>query len=1678
MTSLQQKVALQTRVQNLFAHLTKLHEEITSRGVSNTRIQVINSQIPRISDKLDNVEIEVASVNSLFTEEKEKIKVDLERFQDLIDAISAEVIRKSSTKNDSVDKSALPKIKLPIFSGNIAEWVEFKGLFQSLIDENKNLTSLEKFQYLKTTLRGEALSLISHYELDGRNYANAYQDLVDRYSNTRRVAAFYVHELTNYKQSNSRKYSHFLELIRSSTNALKNLGINDLGDYLMFQLAYDKLDSATQKEFDLSINSTLPTLSSLIEFIQIRARSEELITDHKSASTVNVKPVERRAISSAYQRPKVFVALSPDKMICSYCNESHQIYACMKFKSLAPAERADFVRKKKLCFSCLSSKHFVQLCRSQAVCRFCQSKRHHSLCHIDQPPLQPTEEVNKSLVANVTHFTSPKNESSSLLGTIVCEMKDTYGHSFKVRAILDCGSQINAISARLVNKLGLTYQKDNKSKGVSGVGQSAVPSIGTSLITLRSLYDTTVSYSGSAFVLKKICNDLPAQELPASLAFKFEKEGFNLADPLFYKKGPIDLLFGVQAYADIISNETHTFGPGLPTLVKSKFGWIALGTVATDPIGNPAVLTLHNDSSFDISRFWELEEVPDIPTSTKEDLYCEEHFVASHKRDDTGRYSVSLPFKPLSPPISSNLEVSMKCFASLERRFERNSELASAYKKIIKEYLDLGHLAPAKEDVSYLLPHHCVVKADSSSSAYRVVFNASSIDDVGLSLNDRIFAGPRLQNDLTHILLRFRYHPVVFTCDARSMFRQILLNEDSRKFHQILWRFSPEEPIKQYQLQRLTFGVTSSPFLAQRVMQQLSTDEGKSYPLGAKALEDCYVDNVVSGGSSIQEVQETISQLLLLCNKGGFSLHKWSSSHIETLRHVDYDSLEKPLIFSNENPTIKILGLFWEPSTDSFRYRTKPFSGPLTKRNILRFVASTFDPMSWVGPVVTFMKCFIQTLWAEKLDWDDTLSPTLAEEWLAFTSRMSVLSDLRIKRHIVTCERDILYGFCDASTKAYGAVLYNHCPAAKVTRLMISKSKVAPLKTQSIPRLELCAAHLLSRLANSILRVVPDRYQKVYLYSDSATVLKWLKKSPHTLKTFEANRVAKIQELNVGHWGHVRSENNPADCLSRGLMPEEILNHSLWWEMPSHLLPPEPDGQSELFVKPSTILIAQNIDKVEVKRTDTFLKRFSSLDRLVRVLAYVRRFYNNASKKHRISETSLTVIELRNSLITAVKMSQQEDFAEDINRLKNNREVSQSLRSLSPLLDQNGCLTVGGRLQNSMLPASAKHPWILSKSSHLSRLICDDMHLKLLHAGPMTTMSMIRRTYWILSLRCLVRSRIRQCQRCYRLAGNSTFTPRMANLPTCRVTPSRPFSVTVLDFAGPISTKESNRRSRCVLKSYICIFVCTSTRAIHLEYVSSLTTDAFMACLHRFVSRRGIPQKLISDCGRNFIGAARQLKECITFLKDQKETLITSIASLSIEWCFNPPYTPHFTGLAEAGVRSVKKLLIRQIGNTVLTLEEFSVYLHRIEASLNCRPLIPLSSSALDGVDYLTPSHFLIGGPLLSLPEIPIDSTMTPRNRWQLIQQMNQSFWKKWSVDYLNTLIQRNKWNRQPLKSPTVGQLVYVRDLQTSPLIWPIAIIEALHPSADGISRVATLRIGQKTFTRAVANLLPLPMEE
>ncbi|XP_031338704.1 uncharacterized protein LOC116167449 [Photinus pyralis] len=220
--------------------------------------------------------------------------------------------------------------------------------------------------------------------------------------------------------------------------------------------------------------------------------------------------------------------------------------------------------------------------------------------------------------------------------------------------------------------------------------------------------------------------------------------------------------------------------------------------------------------------------------------------------------------------------------------------------------------------------------------------------------------------------------------------------------------------------------------------------------------------------------------------------------------------------------------------------------------------------------------------------------------------------------------------------------------------------------------------------------------------------------------------------------------------------------------------------------------------------------------------------------------------------------------------------------------------------------------------------------------------------------------------------------------------------------------------------------------------------------------------------------ANRLLRECIHFLNENQDTLVTAAASLSIEWTFNPAYAPHFGGLHEACVHSAKKLLVRQVGDTILTIEEFSTLLHRIEAVLNSRPLIAPSNDPIDGVDYLTPGHFLIGTALTSLPEPPSDNSMSSPTRWRLVQQMSYNFWEQWSKDYLNTLMQRNKWKR-PQPNLTVGQLVYVRNLNTSPLTWPVGLITALHPGTDGVIRVVDVKIGGKNFTRAVTTLVPLP---
>jgi hypothetical protein len=391
-------------------------------------------------------------------------------------------------------------------------------------------------------------------------------------------------------------------------------------------------------------------------------------------------------------------------------------------------------------------------------------------------------------------------------------------------------------------------------------------------------------------------------------------------------------------------------------------------------------------------------------------------------------------------------------------------------------------------------------------------------------------------------------------------------------------------------------------------------------------------------------------------------------------------------------------------------------------------------------------------------------------------------------------------------------------------------------------------------------------------------------------------------------------------------------------------------------------------------------------------------------------------------------------------------------------------------LKFSTLDENAKHPVLLPKKSILTHLVILHYHHCSLHGGSRLVLSLIQRKFWIISGRAAIREVIYSCVTCSRYRASCP-QPYMADLPSIRVQPHHPFMNVGMDYGGPFVVKETRRRNSRTQKAYIAVFVCMSVKAIHVEVVTDLSTETFLAAFDRFIARRGIPTEIRSDCGTNYIGAAREFKT----LFENSTTRDAIQGRVPCQWKFNPPAAPHFGGIWEAAIKSIKIHLKKVIGSQVYTIEEFTTLVIRVEGILNSRPLTPLTGDPND-LSALTPGHFLIGRPISAIPEHELTTTpMNRLNRWQLIKQAQQSFWKRWSHEYLQTLQSRQKWYAQT-DSLSIGDLVVIHSSNRPSMSWQLGRVIQIHPGTDEVVRVATLRTADGILKRPVVKLVKLPI--
>ncbi|CAA9998760.1 unnamed protein product [Nesidiocoris tenuis] len=1014
------------------------------------------------------------------------------------------------------------------------------------------------------------------------------------------------------------------------------------------------------------------------------------------------------------------------------------------------------------------------------------------------------------------------------------------------------------------------------------------------------------------------------------------------------------------------------------------------------------------------------------------------------------------------------------------------------------EYINLGHMSPVPPPSPgqqvYYLPHHAVFREESPTSKIRVVFNASQQSTTGISLNDLLHVGPKLVLDIVDVVTRFREFLFVFTADVRQMFRNIEILPKERDLLRILWRPHPELPIQDFRMNTVTYGTASAPFLANRVIRTISEVNKAQYPLASDILANrTYVDDCHGGGSSIESALEARSQMIDSLSSAKFELRKWASNHPDLLKGLPTDHL-LPLNESvdfriDDEKSLKILGLSWNPTSDSFHFAVSPIPEIRTKRELASQIGRVFDPLGWIMPVAVKARTIQRAVCLAGYDWDDVISAELQAEWTLLAKDFPKLQSLSIPRHVTSSsENDWLIGFADASEQAYAAVLYHvNCSFSPPSvRLIISRARIAPIKIESVPRLELLGAELLGKVFQKIRPLFPHiPVERQLALSDSTIALSWLTAEPAPVwKVFVGNRVAKtLENVPKDCWRHVRTDENPADLASRGALPSQLAHSEQWWSGPTWFsLPPDswpvkrirPDIEDQVVAQerrlkspdPCVTLVQSSIDQFECT--------FSNYSKLRRTVAWSLRFIHNSSNPANKRSGPLTAKELQESELRLVRRAQQQYLSSLIFDVKLPKPKNRITKSLGLFIDSDNTLRVGGRLSNSTLSFQSQHPALLPQEAHLTRLIISSAHDQLLHVGPRTTLAWLRQRFWIVNGRNVVQRLLASCTKCYSIKP-TPFQPEMGHLPSGRTSSIYPFNQTGIDYAGPFDVSITGHRGSRVFPIYLAVFVCFATKAIHLEPVMDLSTDGLLQALERFVSRRGTPAVIWTDNGRNFVGAAnllRPLREAFDN-PSHRRSLVDHTSGRGIDWKFIPPRAPHFGGLWEAAVKSAKRLLRVTLRGHTPSYQTFSTLIVRVEAILNSRPLAADLSSPNE-LRVITPGHFLVQRPLTALPEPSEDVRHSFIASWRFVQQSSKTFWKRWQREYLLEQQQRLKWNT-PARPARVGQVVLIQEDNSSPLQWPLGVITELIPGVDKKNRVAVVKTSNGNKTRPLVRLCPFP---
>ena len=745
------------------------------------------------------------------------------------------------------------------------------------------------------------------------------------------------------------------------------------------------------------------------------------------------------------------------------------------------------------------------------------------------------------------------------------------------------------------------------------------------------------------------------------------------------------------------------------------------------------------------------------------------------------------------------------------------------------------------------------------------------------------------------------------------------------------------------------------------------------------------------------------------------------------------------------------------------------------------------DPLGLVSPVVLQGRRIFQEATKLKLSWDDPVPNDIAQKWSAWLNSLNDLPKLTFDRCVMP--NDFAGGvaelnhFCDGSQIGYGACAYLRVVnRSKIHVVLIAgKARLAPMKQITIPRLELSAEVLSIQLDVMLRRELDIPVMESFFWTDSEIVRAYIMNDERRFPGFVANRVSLIrQHSEANQWKHVNRTDNPADVASRGCAvndlsqswfrgPQFLSMFKSEWQSECHADPNIPDTELEVnkvsvMPEPVTYSLSSASEFEQVHPIKLLCSHYSSFYRLKKAVCWLLRLKAQL-RKQCVNFGPITVAEMSSAENMILKHVQKEQYAKELSSIRRNESVSKSspIAKLCPVI-RDGLIVVGGRLKHASVSQGVRTPIISPRDNKVSDMVIREYHNDA-HLGTEWVLNRIRSRFWIINARNKIKHVKKTCVTCKRLFA-AAMTQKMADLPPERCQPNLPqFIYTGLDFFGPFLVK----RGRSEVKRYGCVFSCFNTRALHLEKVKDLGTDAFLNAFVRFVSRRGCPQMVWSDNGTNLVGADAELRRCLAQLDRAK--IVQAARRRTVAWEFNPALASHHGGVWERMIRTIRRILLALLRSSpVMNDDIMHTVLCETENVINSRPLTKSSDDVMDDI-ALTPNHLLMLGHNSPLLWGDFGKADAYRRHWRCVRHLVAQFWRRWIKEYSPLLQQRPRWSRVK-PNLDVGSLVLIMDENVPRGVWPLGLVTQTNVGRDGLVRSARLRIKSTTLVRPISKLV------